>query len=226
MPAIAAEECVDQFEIELGKVSGAFHRAGTIGELETILRKILTDSQARSTVITRNPLLAKLKLAERVHAWGIFASSWPESAAGANEAAEAQPGGTQDYRGQCFLADVGISGVDFALAETGSLVVSSETEGSQLASLAPPIHVALYRRAQVVSSLDDVLARCSAAQNPGAPASGRSMVFITGPSRTADIEQILIRGVHGPREVHAILVEESCLAELGRLDAARREGAS
>jgi L-lactate dehydrogenase complex protein LldG len=110
-----------------------------------------------------------------------------------------------------FEATVGITGADFVLAETGSLVLSSLTEGSQLASLAPPVHLALYRRAQLVGSLDDVLAKLPGSPKRGLPHPGRSVVFITGTSRTADIEQVLIRGVHGPREVHAILVEDSCL---------------
>ena len=79
-----------------------------------------------------------------------------------------------------------------------------------MASLAPPIHIALYRRHQIVGSLDEVLAKLPISTSPNKPSAHRSVVFITGTSRTADIEQILIRGVHGPREVHAILVENSC----------------
>lgn len=126
---------------------------------------------------------------------------WPAAGSGTDEAAG-------EFRRRCFRAEVGITGVDFALAETGSLVLSSVTEGSQLASLAPPVHIAFYRRSQLVGSLEEVLEQSPLArlEDPG-----RSIVFITGTSRTADIEQILIRGVHGPRDLHAILVEESCL---------------
>jgi L-lactate dehydrogenase complex protein LldG len=109
-----------------------------------------------------------------------------------------------------FAASLGITGVEYALAETGSLVVTSWTEGAQLASLAPPVHVALYRRRQLVATLDEVLERLRVACAPREAAWGRSVVFITGTSRTADIEQILIRGVHGPGEVHVILVEDDC----------------
>jgi len=90
-------------------------------------------------------------------------------------------------------------------------VVTSLTEGAQLASLAPPVHVALYRRSQLVASLDEVLERLPGASDPDLALPGRSVVLITGTSRTADIEQILIHGVHGPGELHAILVEEECL---------------
>ena len=106
---------------------------------------------------------------------------------------------------------MGITGVEFVLAESGSLVITSRTEGAQLGSLAPPTHIALYCRSQALASLEEVLERLPVPLDPAETVPGRSVVFVTGPSRTADIEQILIRGVHGPKEVHAILVEDSCL---------------
>lgn len=205
MPPLPPEEWLSKFEAEWTKVGGVSHRAATLPELEEVLQTILAGCEARSVVLSRNRLLAALKLAERLKAWGKSVASWP-----ATETTTAQ---AEDFRQDCLAATVGITGVDFALAETGSLVVTSATEGSQLSSLAPPVHVALYRRSQLVGSLDDVLERLHVPEAvAGAPQAhqltGRSVVFITGTSRTADIEQILIRGVHGPREVHAVLVEE------------------
>jgi L-lactate dehydrogenase complex protein LldG len=110
------------------------------------------------------------------------------------------------YRERCFSATAGITGVDFALAESGTLVLTSFTEGCQLSSLAPPVHIAFYRREQVVGTLEEVLQGLAARREGADLSAGRSIVMITGTSRTADIEQILIRGVHGPKELHAVLI--------------------
>ena len=99
-------------------------------------------------------------------------------------------------------ASVGITGAAACLAETGSVVVVSGPGRGRLASLLPPVHVALVTRESLVRSLPALLAR-----RPELATSGTNMVVITGPSRTADIEHTLSRGVHGPREVHVILVK-------------------
>jgi len=208
LPAIPREELLRKFEAELAKVAGIAHRATNRQELEEILRTILFQANATNVVLSRNPFLAKLNLEALLRTWGKGIAVWPGF--GANNAPAAEDVSLRDFAKASFAATVGITGVDFALAETGSLVVTSGTEGAQLASLAPPVHVGLYRRSQLVASLDEVLERLTVALAPEQAASGRSVVFITGTSRTADIEQILIRGVHGPGEVHAILVEEVC----------------
>ncbi len=205
MPPLPPEELIPKFEEEFCKVDGTVHRVATVGELEEVLRKVLDSAQGTGVVLSRNPLLAQLGLAERLHAWGKTVAAWPAKPLPALADA---PGG---FREAAFSAGVGITGVDFVMAESGTLVLTSVTEGAQLASLAPPVHVALYRRDQVVASMEEVLAGLAVARGEGLPSSGRSVVFVTGTSRTADIEQILVRGVHGPRHAHAILVEESCL---------------
>ncbi len=219
MPAIPPGELLPRFEEELAKVGGAPRRAASRRDLEDILHTILNQAQAQSVVLSGNTLIAELGLAEALRAWNVETVAWPGLHADSHPIkAEGQASlGTPvqeraRYRQACFAAQVGITGADFALAETGSLVVTSATENSQLASLAPPVHVALYRRKQLVASLDDVLARLGMPRSLEDPLPGRSIVFVTGTSRTADIEQILIRGVHGPREVHAILVEDTCLS--------------
>jgi len=204
LPQIDPAELIPKFEEELRKVSGCPYRAASSRELDEILDKLMKTYEVKSVVLSRNPLLAQAGVIERLRTLGVSAQVWPENREGA-------PGPEQRFREEAFAAEVGMTGVDFVLAESGTLILSSQTEGAQLASLAPPIHVALYRRSQVLASLEEVLERLPVLGDANAPAPGRSVVFVTGVSRTADIEQILIRGVHGPRELHAILVEDSCL---------------
>jgi L-lactate dehydrogenase complex protein LldG len=203
MPPLAPEEYQAKFQAEWEKVAGVAHRAATIEELEAVLQKILAGSGTHAVVLSRNPLLTELRIADRLRAAGKLVTSW------AGDSKGAAPSLSQ-FDGASFQAGVGITGVECVLAETGSLVLTSLTEGVQIASLAPPVHVALYRRSQLVGSLDEVLARLPVSPLAGQISPGRSVVIVTGTSRTADIEQILIHGVHGPREAHAILVEESC----------------
>jgi L-lactate dehydrogenase complex protein LldG len=177
--------------------------------LEEILSAILSQADAKNVVLSRNPILKELGLEALLRGWGKGVTAWPAPWDGGIPIGEAS---RRAFAEASFAATVGITGVEYALAETGSLVVASRTEGAQLASLAPPVHIALYRRSQLLATLDEVLERLRVAFAPGEAASGRSVVFITGTSRTADIEQILIRGVHGPGEVHAILVEADCVA--------------
>ena len=212
MPPIP--DLLAKFEEELGKVGGDSHGASSGEELEGAIRAILNACGATEVVLSRNPLLGELDLAARLN--DLYDRKLVVSAYGRGPAA---PGGNRDpnetaeaaFRERCFSAGAGITGVDFALAESGSLVLTSATEGSQLASLAPPVHIALYRRRQLVAYLEQVLEALPLGRDPGDLGAGRAVVFVTGPSRTADIEQILVRGVHGPREVHAILVEDACL---------------
>lgn len=203
MPVIPPEELADRFESELRNLDCKPYRASTSSDLQAILQSILDNAQARSVVLSRNPILNQLQIAGTIRGWGKQVISWPESASSQERASS--------FRDACFAADAGITGADFVLVETGSLVLTSLTEGSQLTSLAPPVHIALYRRSQIRASLDEILQNLPVSLDPGRPSPARSAVFVTGTSRTADIEQILVRGVHGPREVHAILVEDSCL---------------
>ena len=109
-------------------------------------------------------------------------------------------------REQIIRSGLGLTGADYAVAETGSVVVMPRRGLSRLVSLVPPIHVALVRPQDVVASLDDLflLRRLEYHRNGGDM--GSYLNFITGPSRTADIEQQLVVGVHGPKEVHLILL--------------------
>jgi L-lactate dehydrogenase complex protein LldG len=102
----------------------------------------------------------------------------------------------------CAEAGVGITAADYALADTGTLVLFSSTEEARVISLLPPVHVAVFPASRILTGLDELL---SMVPNPSERSS--AMVLITGPSRTADIEQILVRGVHGPGKIFAVIVE-------------------
>jgi L-lactate dehydrogenase complex protein LldG len=98
-----------------------------------------------------------------------------------------------------FSADAGITGVDMAVAETASLCLTSGGGRRRLASLAVPTHIGVVRAEQIVPDLLDW-----AAQTPAQPPACQTLV--SAPSKTADIELILVMGVHGPRHEHVIIV--------------------
>jgi len=93
---------------------------------------------------------------------------------------------------------VGISECDALVAQTGSVVVSSRSAGGRALSILPPHHIVLARREQLVADLPAAFALLQAKYGADYP----SMIsFITGPSRTADIERTLVLGAHGPRRL-------------------------
>jgi len=107
----------------------------------------------------------------------------------------------KELRQACAEADIGITGADFGLADTGSLVFLASSQEPRIVSLLPPVHVAVLQRQRLLANLDELFLTA-----PGFPEQTSSLVIITGPSRTADIEQILVRGVHGPGQIHVVLV--------------------
>ncbi len=105
-------------------------------------------------------------------------------------------------REACAVTDFGISSATYALADTGSLVMISSLNEARLVSLLPPVHIAIVPAERILSGLDELYMLV-----PKPSDISSSMVLITGPSRTADIEQLLVRGVHGPGEIHVVVVD-------------------
>lgn len=135
---------------------------------------------------------------------GVGALCWPAVYDG--------PGGRDEVRRRLSESSMGITGADYAIAETGSVIVLPRQGLSRLVSVVPPVHVAIVRPQDILGTLDDLFAlrRLEYHRNgeSGHPDMGSYLNFITGPSRTADIEQTIVVGVHGPREVHMVLLEE------------------
>jgi hypothetical protein len=105
-------------------------------------------------------------------------------------------------RDAAFQVDFGLTLCDCAVAETGTLVLAAGPHRARLTSLAPRAHVALVPFSRLVPDLMDVAPAMR--DSAGAGTQARATVWITGSSRTADIESILIRGVHGPGRVIAL----------------------
>jgi len=99
--------------------------------------------------------------------------------------------------------DVGVTYADYGIAETGTLVVDSKSEDLRLATMITNIHVAILPASKIRETSLDLTAE----MNEILEKSAGYMAFITGPSRTADIERILALGVHGPLELHILIME-------------------
>jgi len=151
-------------------------------EAATIVKRILEQTQAQKIAISDSPLVRSAM--EQIES-GVVTLQNAEAAA-------------------LFDCDVGITGAQWAIAETGTLVLESDRERHRLTSLVPAVHIALIEANRIRQTLGEVL---KAISEQGPDALSRTVTFITGPSRTSDIELTLAIGVHGPAELHVIIVE-------------------
>ncbi|MFN8307133.1 MAG: lactate utilization protein [Ferruginibacter sp.] len=100
--------------------------------------------------------------------------------------------------------DASITGCEFLVARTGTMVLSAAQQNGRTVSVYAPVHICIAYTNQLVYDIKDALQSVKDKYNGNIPS---LVTFATGPSRTADIEKTLVTGVHGPKEVYCFLVE-------------------
>ncbi len=193
-------QALARFRDEFERVAGVFHRVASMNEVPAVIGRIARERQATS-VVSWHPGALGVDLRQSLGQEGLAVTVAPD--------ADPDLAARESHRDAAARAEIGVTGVDWALAETGTLVLVSGRGRPRSTSLLPATHVAVFGRDRLVESLEQVgIMLEDFHADPARTMSGAVINFITGPSRTADIELTLTRGVHGPKEVHAIFVEE------------------
>ena len=175
-----------RFEAELKSIGGQFYAAASDDDARAYVLNLAAARSVQSAVGWNCGVIGDLGLDEALEHGGI---------------AFTRDTGSEEFLRQCIDAGLGISGVDYALADSGTLVVLSGPGQARSVSLLPPVHVALVRPKQVLADLNDLFPMLKQRE-----ALNSAIAFITGPSRTADIEMTLVVGVHGPQQLHVVML--------------------
>ncbi|NTW00436.1 MAG: LUD domain-containing protein [Oscillochloris sp.] len=191
-----AEDLADQFASELRKLSGKVYAvaddASAVAQIGAIL-----DEKGATQIIAWD--LAQIGL-----------SGLPQllTERGISLAETNIQGDTHKEQLQTMEpASVCISGADVAIAESGSLLLRHGVGRPRLASLLAPYYIAVLRTSQLVRGLGEALAQLRNRYGSDIFISTSNLTLITGPSRTADIEMTLALGIHGPQEIHVVLIK-------------------
>lgn len=189
-------DLVATFLMEWQAVGGFGDRVSEPEGVLEYLAAVLELHEVRSVLLWHHPLLESLGISAWLTAQGIEVHQWDKL--------EKLP--ADERRHLAFTADLGITSVDWAVAETGSLAVCARPGGQgRSVSLLPPLHIAVLDSTQIVPDLFDLFQELGIESQQGDLPS--NVTLITGPSKTGDIQLKLTTGVHGPGEVHAIVFE-------------------
>lgn len=189
------EDLCSALATQVRLVGGSPHLVETWAEAQSKLSKLLEEFSPASVLAWSHRVL------ERVQA----AKSCADRDVAYHDVNSLRKQNAPDRRATMLAADLGVTSVDVAVAETGSLLLCSTLGQEREASLLPPIHVAVVACDQIVPDLVDAL-KYIEENFEGNPPS--NMVFVTGPSKTGDIELQLTTGVHGPGIWRVIIVRE------------------
>ncbi len=179
VPEVPMEARIESFITRLEVLAGKAVRVGTMKEA----REYVAAAIAGKTAAASNaPYLAECGITEI-----------PGVRSGIRDLAE--------LREVCARVDIGITSADYALGRYRDAGHDRESRGGAADVALPPAHLAVVPKERILTGLDELFTL-----TPKPAEITSSMVLITGPSRTADIEQILVRGVHGPGNVTVVIV--------------------
>ncbi len=192
------KELLNKFAKELKRVGGEFFLASSQIEIFKIVISILSQNRCKTAVISSHPFFDSFKeMGVGVSDKIIFTIDQLTSNLGVSNY-------TNLLKEKLCQCDAGISYAEYLIAETGSaVVVNTQSEPSHL-SLLSEINIIISNSIRVVKDMFEAVNRL---QMENLFSSSGCITFITGPSRTADIEKVLITGVHGPKKLFIIVLE-------------------
>ncbi|MHB9097626.1 MAG: LutC/YkgG family protein [Syntrophales bacterium] len=189
--SLARKELVDRFAEMFTAETGIVHRAKDNHQALERLTEIVRQEGLKSVMVSTDDVVASLDLP----AWGRNIQVKVMSAKDFK--------GRDDFKDAVFdRVEAGITGVDFAIAESGTLGLMHDENQARLTSLAPILHIAIVPVERILPVYEPAIERVFSNKEK-LPS---QFVFITGPSMTGDIQGLLFKGMHGPRKVIVILV--------------------
>jgi L-lactate dehydrogenase complex protein LldG len=182
---------MEQFSAALTALSGHVHRAAGAQAVADVIAGLAREHQAASFISWDEQHLGCPGLLDALSSRGLPRVTYDVSSDPDRRAGEVQA---------LSGIGLGVTGAQAALADCGGLILVSGPGRGRLASLLPPVHVAVVEARRLRPSLAAVLR-----EEPRLFGTASNVVIVAGPSRTADIEMTLTHGVHGPKHVHVIL---------------------
>ncbi|MEJ2165165.1 MAG: lactate utilization protein [Desulfobacterales bacterium] len=187
------------------KVTVLNDRAAVTAAVADLVRDTAPEfGDQKQVVMWQHPLLASLGLAETLASQNVLLHVTEFE----NSATDEDPAKQERERIRKNIIDsyIGITSADFCMAETATLVMRTRPGQARSVSLVPSIHVAVITLDQVIADLKELYALLK--WDPEAQKEGLTncMTFISGPSKTADVEATMVHGAHGPREVHVYVM--------------------
>lgn len=188
---LSLPERIEQFQNNWSAVGGHVAHVQNVEEARNFILDLGASLQAKRWICQDVPLLTKMNLLQSMENEHISWSWWNE--------------GNDDRLQQAAEAEIGIVVAEHAVSSTGSVVVYSGGKKGRAVSLLPAVVVLLVKTADIKTTLGEVMEEIRRIDSEHMPA---GIHFISGPSRSADIENDLTIGVHGPGVVYAILIDE------------------
>jgi L-lactate utilization protein LutC len=192
------ERLVEKFQKEFELVSGEFHfREGGIAVVH-LLTQIIQSSASKKVAISQHGICERLGVAEGLQAQLPDLNLLLEDIESENSFDRTH---LRDAMAQVQLS---VTGAEYLIADTGTIVTIAGAQASRQISLLPSIHVVLATPEQIFPNMADLFLEIQRIHGTKLP--GSALTCITGPSRTADIEKVLIKGVHGPMRLVLVMV--------------------